>query len=53
MATTCVPDAAEANERIRAFMAVRTDRPPWPDAQAEYEPLLAAWAASARRRTNR
>ncbi|MFE0192873.1 hypothetical protein [Streptomyces sp. NPDC059008] len=52
MATTCVPDAAEANERIRAFMAARTGRPLWPDEQDEYEQLLAAWAASARRGTN-
>ncbi|MEU9123389.1 hypothetical protein AB0C96_26565 [Streptomyces sp. NPDC048506] len=47
MATTCVPDAtAEANERIRAFMAARMGRPLWPDEQAEYEQLLAAWAAA-------
>ncbi|AJC53533.1 hypothetical protein GZL_00929 [Streptomyces sp. 769] len=44
MAPTCVPDAtAEANERIRTFMAARVGRPLWPEEQAEYERLLAAW----------
>ncbi|MFG2287261.1 hypothetical protein ACGFOU_14560 [Streptomyces sp. NPDC048595] len=47
MATTCVPDAtAEANERIRRFMAARTGRPLWPEEQDEYEQLLAAWATA-------
>jgi len=49
MATTCVSDAtAEANERIRAFMAARAGRPLWPEEQAEYEHLLARWAAALR-----
>ncbi|MFE3653017.1 hypothetical protein [Streptomyces sp. NPDC059122] len=48
MTPTCVPDAtAEANERIRAFMAARVGRPLWPEEQAEYEQLLAIWANSA------
>ncbi|MET7795627.1 hypothetical protein [Streptomyces decoyicus] len=47
MATPCVPDAVEgANEAIRVFMAARTGRPLWPDEAAEYERLLAAWAAA-------
>ncbi|MGA5635095.1 hypothetical protein [Streptomyces lydicamycinicus] len=47
MATTCAPlGAAEANERIRAFMAARAGRPLWADEQAEYEQLLAQWAAA-------
>lgn len=48
MATTCVPDAAEANEAIRRFMAAHAGRPLWPEEQAEYEQLLAAWAAALR-----
>ncbi|MFG2400786.1 hypothetical protein [Streptomyces lydicus] len=48
MATTCVPDAAEANERIREFMAARAGRPLWAEEQAEYEQLLARWAAALR-----
>ncbi|MGW5115233.1 hypothetical protein ACWEQ8_07235 [Streptomyces noursei] len=48
MATTCVSDAtAEANARIRAFMAARAGRALWPEEQAEYEQLLAAWSNSA------
>ncbi|MFE3648197.1 hypothetical protein ACFXPZ_25115 [Streptomyces sp. NPDC059101] len=47
MATTCVPDAtAEANARIRAFMAARAGRALWPEEQAEYEQLLTVWANS-------
>ncbi len=47
MATPCVPDAAaEANQAIRTFMAERTGRPLWPEEQAQYEQLLAAWAAA-------
>ncbi|MCE4948918.1 MULTISPECIES: hypothetical protein [Streptomyces] len=47
MTPTCVPDAtAEANERIRAFMAARVGRPLWPEEQAEYEQLLTTWANS-------
>ncbi|GAA2677978.1 hypothetical protein [Streptomyces lunalinharesii] len=47
MATTCVPDAtAEANARIRAFMAARAGRALRPEEQAEYEQLLTAWADS-------
>ncbi|MER7987234.1 hypothetical protein ABTY53_16865 [Streptomyces noursei] len=49
MATTCAPDAtAEANARIRAFMVARAGRALWPEEQAEYEQLLAAWANSSR-----
>lgn len=49
MATSCVPDAiAQANEAIRRFMAARAGRPLWADEQAEYEQLLAAWAAAVR-----
>ncbi|MGY5132281.1 hypothetical protein ACWGJW_07680 [Streptomyces nigrescens] len=47
MAAPCVPDAAaEANQAIREFMAARTGRGLWSDEQAEYERLLAAWAAA-------
>ncbi len=47
MAITCVPDAAaEANERIREFMAARSGRPLWADEAEEYEQLLATWAAA-------
>ncbi|MEU5209571.1 hypothetical protein [Streptomyces sp. NPDC020742] len=46
MATTCVPDAAEANERIRAFMVQRAGRPLWAEEQDEYERLLTTWAAA-------
>lgn len=49
MATSCscVPDAAaEANQAIRNFMAARAGRPLWPEEQAQYEQLLAAWAAA-------
>lgn len=47
MATPCVPDAAaEANQQIRQFMAERAGRPLWPEEQAQYEQLLAAWAAA-------
>ncbi|MCZ1013931.1 hypothetical protein [Streptomyces noursei] len=50
MLTSCVPDVldvAEANERIRVFMAARAGRSLWPEEQAEYERLLDAWAAAA------
>lgn len=49
MATPCASDAAEANERIREFMAARTRRPLAPEELDEYERLLAAWAEAARR----
>lgn len=49
MATPCAPSAtAEANEAIRVFMVARCGRPLWPEEQAEYERLLAAWAEAAR-----
>jgi hypothetical protein len=52
MSTPCVPDpSAEANERIRAFMAARPGRPLWPEEQATYEELLAAWTAAAQEPT--
>ncbi|EOS98915.2 hypothetical protein P354_07320 [Streptomyces noursei PD-1] len=37
---------AEANARIRAFMVARAGRALWPEEQAEYEQLLAAWSNS-------
>lgn len=40
--------AAEANERIRTFMAARSGRGLWPEEQAEYERLLEVWAAAVR-----
>ncbi|MCR8574659.1 hypothetical protein [Streptomyces sp. Isolate_219] len=46
MATPVTPD--EANEAIRAFMAARAGRGLWSDEQAEYERLLAEWAAAVR-----
>lgn len=49
MAITCGPEAAaEANERIREFMAARAGRPLFEHEQAKYEQLLAAWAAALR-----
>lgn len=46
MATTCAPSAAEANEAIRGFMTARAGRPLFEHERAEYEELLAAWAAA-------
>ncbi|MEU7162231.1 hypothetical protein AB0A98_38325 [Streptomyces chrestomyceticus] len=37
---------AEVNGEIRDFMAARAGRPLWPEEQAQYESLLAAWAAA-------
>ncbi|WP_413802321.1 hypothetical protein [Streptomyces iranensis] len=43
------PCAAEsANEAIRVFMRERAGRPLFADERAEYEQLLAAWAATQR-----
>lgn len=39
---------AEANQEIRDFMTARAGRPLWPEEQAVYEGLLAAWAVAAR-----
>ena len=40
--------ASKANAAIRAFMTERSGRGLWPDEQAEYEQLRAAWASAAR-----